>query len=125
MEQVFGHKGKVIEQTRTVNEQLRTVPNNSEQARKIYDRSSRCVKNTMTTFPYQYAPMSSTHTALPGIDSPLTTTTTSTPTTSSTTNTSIDISSNVSSLIDSLKNFDTTTLIMIGGSIVMIFIIFK
>ena len=41
------------------------------------------------------------------------------------TNTSTDISSNVSSLIDSMKNFDTTTLMMIGGSIIMIFIIFK
>ena len=60
----------------------------------------------MTTFPYQYAPMTSTHTALPGIDSPLTTTTT-TPTTS-TTNTNTDISSNVSSLIDLMKNFDPT-----------------
>jgi len=29
----------------------------------------------MTTFPYQYAPMPGTHTALPGIDNPLTTTT--------------------------------------------------
>ena len=27
----------------------------------------------MTTFPYQYAPMPSTHMALPGIDEPLTT----------------------------------------------------
>ena len=30
----------------------------------------------MTTFPSQYAPMPATHTALPGIDEPLTTTTT-------------------------------------------------
>ena len=76
----------------------------------------------MTTFPYQYMPMPSTHTALPGIDEPLTTTT-NTGTTPST-NTSTDISSNVSNLIDSVKNFDTTTL-MIGGSIVILFIIFK
>jgi len=75
----------------------------------------------MTTFPYQYAPIPTTHTALPDIDSPLTTPTT----TDQTTNTSTDISSNVSSLMDSVKNFDTTTLMMIGGSIVMIFIIFK
>jgi len=56
----------------------------------------------MTTFPYQYAPLSSSHTALPGIDSPLTTNQT-TPTTSPTT-TPTDIGSNVSSLIDSAKN---------------------
>ena len=73
MEQVFEHKGKVMGQFPNKPEQLRTSP---EQTRKTYDRFSRCVKNIMTTFPYQYAPMPSTHTALPGIDSPLTTTTT-------------------------------------------------
>jgi len=78
----------------------------------------------MTTFPYQYAPMPSTHTALPGIDEPLTTTTTTTPTTSEP-NPTTDISSNVSNLIDSIKDFDVTTLMMIGGSIIMLFIIFK
>ena len=72
---------------------------------------------SMTTFPYQYAPMPTTHTALPGIDEPLTTTTT--------TNKTTDITSNVSNLIDSVKNFDVTTLMMIGGSIIMLFIIFK
>ena len=46
----------------------------------------------MTTFPYQYAPLPSTHTALPGIDEPLTTTTTQT----SEPNPSADITSNVS-----------------------------
>ena len=64
--------------------------------------------------------MPSTHTALLGIDKPLTTTTTPTSQTSTT-----DISSNVSNLIDSVKNFDATTLMMIGGSIIMLFIIFK
>ena len=71
----------------------------------------------MTTFPYQYAPMPSTHTALPGIDEPLATTTTTTTTntvTSPSANTSTDISTNISNLMDSVKNFDTTTLMMIG-----------
>ena len=81
-------------------------------------------KTQMTTFPYQYAPMPTTHTALPGIDEPLTTTTTNT-TTSPSTNTEADISSNVSNLIGSVKNFNTTILMMIGGSIVILFIIFK
>ena len=66
--------------------------------------------------------MPTTHTALPGIDEPLTTTTT--PTTSEP-NPTTDISSNVSNLIDSIKDFDVTTLMMIGGSIIMLFIIFK
>ena len=42
-----------------------------------------------------------------------------------TTNTTTDITSNVSNLIDSVKNFDATTLMMIGGSIIMLFIIFS
>jgi len=82
----------------------------------------------MTTFPYQYAPMPSTQTALPGIDDPLATTTTTTTTntvTSPSANTSTDISTNISNLMDSVKNFDTTTLMMIGGSIVILFLIFK
>ena len=74
---------------------------------------------TMTTYPYQYAPMPATHTAPPGIDEPLTTTQTSEP------NPTTDITTNVSNLIDSVKNFDATTLLMIGGSIIMLFIIFK
>ena len=61
--------------------------------------------------------MPATHTALPDIDSPLTTTTTTTSTT--------DISSNVSNLVESVKNLDAITLMIIGGSIIMIFIIFK
>ena len=73
MEQVFEHKGKVMGQFPNKSERVRKTSNIVE---KTYDRFSRCVKNIMTTFPYQYAPMSSTHTALPGIDSPLTTTTT-------------------------------------------------
>ena len=76
----------------------------------------------MTTFPYQYAPMPATHTALPGIDEPLTTTTT---TTETEVNSTTDITTNVSSLIDSVKSFDPTTLMMIGGSIVILFIIFN
>jgi len=77
----------------------------------------------MTTFPYQYAPLTSTHTALPGIDEPLTTTQTTTQT--SEPNPTTDITTNVSNLIDSVKDFDVTTLMMIGGSIIMLFIIFK
>ena len=65
--------------------------------------------------------MPTTHTALPGIDEPLTTTTTEPPGN----NTTTDITSNVSNLIDSVKNFDATTLMMIGGSIIILFIIFK
>jgi len=34
-------------------------------------------------------------------------------------------STNISNLIDSAKKFDTTTLMMIGGSIIILFIIFK
>ena len=76
----------------------------------------------MTIFPYQYAQMPATHTALPGIDNPLTTTTT---TQTSESNPTMDMTTNVSNLIDSVKNFDATTLMMIGGSIIMLFIIFK
>ena len=63
--------------------------------------------------------MPATHTALPGIDEPLTTTQTSE------SNTMTDITTNVSNLIGSVKNLDTTTLMMIGGSVIMLFIIFK
>ena len=78
----------------------------------------------MTTFPYQYAPMPSTHTALHGIDDLLTTTTTE-PGQTTGDNPATDISSNIANLIDSVKNYSTTTLMMIGGSIVILFIIFK
>ena len=64
--------------------------------------------------------MPSTHTALPGIDEPPTTTTQAPGN-----NLPTEITSNVSNLIESVKNFDTTTLMMIGGSIIMLFIIFK
>ena len=40
-------------------------------------------------------------------------------------NPSTDVTSNVTNLIDSVKNLDTTTLMMIGGSVIMLFIIFK
>ena len=74
----------------------------------------------MTTFPYQYAPLPTTHTALPPIDNPLTTNQTVAEPNSTT-----DIITNTSNLIDSVKNFDPKTLMMIGGSIVILFIIFK
>ena len=67
--------------------------------------------------------MPGTHTALPGIDEPLTTSQTSNQTSES--NPMTDITTNVSNLIGSVKNLDTTTLMMIGGSVIMLFIIFK
>ena len=67
--------------------------------------------------------MPATHTALPGIEEPLTTTQTTTQTSES--NPTTNITMNVSNLIESIKNFDPTTLMMIGGSIIMLFIIFK
>ena len=64
--------------------------------------------------------MPTTYTALPDIDiSSAATTQTTEP------NPTTDITTNVSNLIDSMKNFDPTTLMMIGGSIVVLFIIFK
>ena len=54
---------------------------------------------TMTTYPYQYAPMPATHTALPGIDEPLTTAQTTTQTSES--NPTTNIAMNVSNLIES------------------------
>ena len=78
----------------------------------------RLLKNTMTTFPYQYATMPSTYTVLPGIDEPLTTSQTTTQT--SEPNPTTDISSNVSNLVESVKNFDSTTLMMIGGSFLIL-----
>jgi len=63
--------------------------------------------------------MSTTTTSLPSVDNPSTTIQ------PPGNNPPTDITSNVSNLIDSVKNFDTTTLMMIGGSIIMLFIIFK
>ena len=83
----------------------------------------------MTTFPYQYAPMPTGTTNLPPVDNPPMTTTTTTTTTTITTETEAgmvtDIDTNISNLIDSVKKFDTTALMMVGGSIVILFIIFK
>ena len=64
--------------------------------------------------------MPMTTSSLPPVDNPSTTTTQP-----SGNNPPTDITTNVSNLIDSVKNFDTTTLMMIGGSIIMLFIIFK
>ena len=64
--------------------------------------------------------MPTIHTALPPVDNPPTTTTTETEVGIVT-----DIGTNISNLIDSAKKFDTTTLMMVGGSILILFIIFK
>ena len=66
----------------------------------------------MTTYPYQYAPMPTGTTNLPGIEEPLTATQTTTQTSES--NPMTDITTNVSNLNGSVKNLDTTTLMMIG-----------
>ena len=72
----------------------------------------------MTTFPYQYAPMPTSTTNLPPVDNPPATTQTESGIVT-------DIGTNISNLIDSVKKFDTTTLMMVGGSILILFIIFK